>query len=295
MDWDKLRIFHAVAEVGSFTHAGEKLNLSQSALSRQISGLEDSLNIPLFHRHARGLILTEQGELLYRTAHDVFAKLSMVEARLSETKDRPKGVLKITATLAFGTVWLAPRLSEFVTMYPDIEVELILSNRELDLAMREADVAVRLYQPRQADLIQRHLLTGQIHIYASPQYLKKQGTPKTVDDLDHHRLVTYGTATKPPLPDLDWILRAGRTTPRTPALKINNLYGMMEAIKASAGLGALPDFMYRDDTTSLIQVLPDLEGPQFDAYFVYAEEMRASKRISVFRDFLLRKLTESKF
>ena len=295
MDWDKLRIFHAVAEVGSFTHAGEKLNLSQSALSRQISGLEDSLNIPLFHRHARGLILTEQGELLYRTAHDVFAKLSMVEARLSETKNRPKGALKITTTLAFGTIWLAPRLSEFVTMYPDIGVELILSNKELDLAMREADVAVRLCQPRQADLIQRHLLTGQMHIYASPQYLKKQGTPKTVDDLDHHRLVTYGTATKPPLPDLDWILQAGRTTPRTPALKINNLYGMMEAIKASAGLGALPDFMHRDDTARLIQVLPDLDGPQFDAYFVYAEEMRASKRIAVFRDFLLRKITDSKF
>ena len=94
MDWDKLRIFHAVAEAGSFTHAGESLNLSQSAVSRQISALEESLNVSLFHRHARGLILTEQGELLYRTAHEVFAKLAMAEAQLSESKDRPKGQLR---------------------------------------------------------------------------------------------------------------------------------------------------------------------------------------------------------
>ncbi|WP_343562345.1 LysR family transcriptional regulator [Kiloniella sp. b19] len=297
MDWDKLRIFHSVAEAGSFTHAGEQLNLSQSAVSRQISALEDSLKVPLFHRHARGLILTEQGELLYRTAHDVFGKLSMVEAQLAESKDRPKGPLKITTTVAFGTIWLAPRLSEFMDLYPEIEVELILSDKELDLGMREADVAVRLQPPRQAELIQRHLLTAQIHVYGSPQYLKKYGTPQSAEDLDDHRLLAYGSATKPPLPDLDWILHEGRDSknPRKPALKINNLYGMMKALEGNAGLGALPDFMHQGETAGLVQVLPDLEGPQFDAYFVYAEEMRSSNRISVFRDFLLRKVAESKF
>ena len=101
MDWDKLRVFHAVAEAGSFTHAGESLNLSQSAVSRQISALEESLNVPLFHRHARGLILTEQGDLLYHTARDVFAKLSMTEAMLTESKDRPKGPLKVTTSTLF--------------------------------------------------------------------------------------------------------------------------------------------------------------------------------------------------
>ena len=98
MDWDKLRIFHAVAEAGSFTHAGELLNLSQSAVSRQISALEESLNVPLFHRHARGLILTEQGELLYRTAHEVFAKLAMAEAQLERKKaNQPSGWLRSSA------------------------------------------------------------------------------------------------------------------------------------------------------------------------------------------------------
>ncbi|MFD2204240.1 LysR family transcriptional regulator [Kiloniella antarctica] len=296
MDWDKLRIFHAVAEAGSFTHAGEQLNLSQSAVSRQISALEDSLKVSLFHRHARGLILTEQGELLYRTAHEVFGKLAMTEAQLTESKDRPKGPLKITTTVAFGSTWLSPRLLEFIELYPDVEVQLILSDRELDLSMREADVAVRLHPPRQADLIQRHLLTAQMHIYASAGYIKKHGMPRTVDEISDHRLVVYGDDSKPPLPDINWLLRVGIDggAPRRPSMSINNVYAIMKAVRSGAGLGALPDFMTQE-SSDLVQVLPELEGPQFDAYFTYAEEMRSSKRISIFRDFLLRKVAESKF
>src|SRR5436305_711307 len=105
MDWDKLRVFHAVAEAGSFTHAGEALNLSQSAVSRQISALEESLSVPLFHRHARGLIQREKGELQFRTAREVFAKMAMSESLISESKDRSKGRIKITTSVAFGSGW----------------------------------------------------------------------------------------------------------------------------------------------------------------------------------------------
>ena len=296
MDWDKLRIFHAVAEAGSFTHAGEILNLSQSAVSRQISALEDSLRVPLFHRHARGLILTEQGELLYRTAHEVFGKLAMVEAQLSESKDRPKGQLKITTTVAFGSTWLAPRLREFVELYPEVEPRLVLDDRELDLSMREADVAVRMSPPRQADLIQRHLLTVHIHIYAAPSYLKKMGMPKSAADLDEHRLIVYGDEGKAPVPDVNWMLRVGGKDGglRRPTMAVNNVYAIMRAVQAGAGLGALPEFMVQG-TTDLVQVLPELEGPQIDAYFVYPEELRNSSRIQVFRDFLLRNVAESRF
>ena len=296
MDWDKLRIFHAVAEAGSFTHAGEQLNLSQSAVSRQISALEDSLRVPLFHRHARGLILTEQGELLYRTAHDVFGKLAMTEAQLTESKDRPKGVLKITTTVAFGSTWMAPRLGEFMDVFPEIEVHLILEDRELDLSMREADVAIRMAPPRQADLIQRHLLTTQMYIYASPSYIKKRGMPNAPEDLDQHRLIVYGNDTKPPVPDVNWLLRAGRKgrSARQADLTVNNTYAVMRAIRSGAGVGALPAFMALDGE-GLVHVLPDMAGPQIDAYFVYPEELRASKRINVFRDFLLRQVAQSNF
>jgi len=296
MDWDKLRIFHAVAEAGSFTHAGEQLNLSQSAVSRQISALEESLKVMLFHRHARGLILTEQGELLYRTAHEIFGKLSMVEAQLAESKDRPRGLLKVTTTVAFGSTWLSPRMRDFMELYSDIEVHLILADRELDLSMREADIGIRLSPPRQADLIQRHLLTVHMAIFASTHYLKKHGSPSSPEDLDNHRIVVYGDDARPPVPDVNWLLRIGNDSGdlRRPNLTVNNVYGVMRAVQAGAGIGALPEFMVQGQS-DLVQVLPELTGPTIDAYFVYPEELRSSKRIQVFRDFLLRHVAAQRF
>jgi DNA-binding transcriptional LysR family regulator len=294
MDWDKLRIFHAVAEAGSFTHAGEALNLSQSAVSRQISALEESVSVPLFHRHARGLILTEQGELLYRTAHEVFAKLAMAEAQLSESKDRPKGQLKVTTTVALGSTWLTPRMGEFLEVYPDVTVDLLLDDRELDLSMREADVAIRMAPPRQPELIQRHLMTVHMHVYAAPTYIKRYGLPKSVDELDNHKVIVYGEETRPPVPDTNWLLRLGVKGDgrRRPCLTVNNVYAIQRAAEAGLGLAALPEFIVLGNS-NLVRVLPELEGPRIDAYFVYPEELRNSKRIQVFRDFLLRKVAEA--
>jgi DNA-binding transcriptional LysR family regulator len=296
MDWDKLRIFHAVAEAGSFTHAGEALNLSQSAVSRQIGALEESLNVTLFHRHARGLILTEQGELLYRTAHEVFSKLAMAEAQLTESKDRPKGQLKVTATVALGSTWLTPRMGEFLELYPDVAVDLVLDDRELDLSMREADVAIRMAPPRQPELVQRHLLTVHMHVYASPSYIKKHGMPKSAEDLENHKIIVYGDDPRPPVPGINWLLGVGakKGQLRRPLLAVNNVYAILRATQSGLGISALPEFMVQE-AANLVQVLPELEGPRIDAYFVYPEELRNSKRIQVFRDFLLRKVAESAF
>ena len=296
MDWDKLRIFHAVAEAGSFTHAGDTLNLSQSAVSRQISALEDSLKAPLFHRHARGLILTEQGEMLFDTVRDVFAKLSGTEARLAESREKPSGLLRVTTTVALGSVWLAPRIREFLELYPDIRVSILTDDDELDLGMREADCAIRMNPPRQADLVQRHLLAIHVHVFASPEYLKKHGTPKNVGDLDRHRIIVYGEDPRPPFPGINWLLEAGlpEGRRREPILRVNNVYGILRAVENGVGLAAFPDYMAQE-SSKIVQVLPDLEGPTFEAYFVYPEEMRNSKRIAVFRDFLVRKVAETQF
>ena len=291
LDWDKLRVFHAVADAGSFTHAGEVLSLSQSAVSRQISGLEDSLNVPLFHRHARGLILTEQGEKLYKTVHDVFEKLAITEKQIRESKDVPEGPLKITTTVAFGSVWLTPRIKEFIELYPGIDVTVVLDDSELNLGMRQADVAIRMSPPRQPDLIQRHLMTTRYHVYASKEYLEAHGTPETIQDLDHHQLIAYGDDATPPVADVDWLLNLGTDQPRKTALRVNNLYGIYRAVQAGLGIAALPEYMARE-YSRLVEVLPGLHGPSFDAYFVYAEELRHSKRIGVFRDFLVQKLAE---
>jgi DNA-binding transcriptional LysR family regulator len=296
MDWDKLRIFHSVAEAGSFTHAGDTLNLSQSAVSRQISALEDSLRTPLFHRHARGLILTEQGELLYRTVRDVFLKLAAAEAQISESKEKPSGLLRVTTPVALGSVWLTPRLKEFVELYPDIHLNLLVDDSELDLGMREADCAIRTTTPRQPDLVQRHLLTIHVHVFASPAYLKKFGVPKTAADLDTHKIIVYGEDPRPPFPGVNWLLEAGAKPGhrRQPALMVNNVYAILRAVENGIGIAAFPDYMAHE-STKIVQVLPELEGPTYEAYFVYPEELRNSKRIAVFRDFLVRKVAESQF
>jgi len=290
LDWDKLRVFHAVAEAGSFTHAGESLNLSQSAVSRQIQALEESLSVPLFHRHARGLILTESGEVLNRTVRDVFAKLAMTEALLTEGRERAAGRLKITTTTGFGSAWLAPRLHRFLELHPEVSVSVLLDDADLDLAMREADVAIRMHPPKQPDLIQRHIASFGWKVYGSAEYLKQHGMPARPEDLDAHRLVVWGDY-RPPTEEMNWLAEVGRHngSQRRAAVEVNSLNAMLRAVQSGLGLAALPDFI-GGELTGLVQVLPDLKPPRMNAYFVYPEEMRNSKRVSVFRDFLVAEL-----
>ena len=292
MDWDKLRVFHAVAEAGSFTHAGENLNLSQSAVSRQISALEENLQVPLFHRHARGLILTEQGESLNRTVREVFAKLAMTEALLTESKEKPAGRIKVTTTVGFGSSWLAPRLQKFLETYPDVTMSLLLDDADLDLAMREADVAIRMHAPKQPDLVQRHLM--QIHwvVVAHPDYLARAGTPARPEDLDDHKLILFGDY-RPPVADINWLAEAGRRagSPRRALLEVNSMHAMAMAIRSGLGIGVLPDWM-TGELDGLVRLLPEVKAPKVDVYFVYPEELRNSKRVAVFRDFLLARLQE---
>jgi DNA-binding transcriptional LysR family regulator len=293
MDWDKLKVFHAAAEAGSFTHAGEQLGLSQSAVSRQVSALETELKVSLFHRHARGLILTEQGEVLHHTAHEVFMKLEAARAKLTDSRERPNGDLTVTTTPGIGIHWLTPRLGEFLDLYPDIRVTLITTEEELDLAMREADVAIRLRLPTQPDLIQRKLFSLHFHACASPEYLKRFGTPRSVEELDKHRIVVLGGRAPPWLQQSgNWLLKTGidgTTTPRKPWLAINNVLGVLRACQRGIGIAMLPDYLVeRDD--GLVQLFGDTDGPvAYDAFFVYPEELKSVARVQVFRDFLVSK------
>ena len=290
MDWDKLKVFHVVADAGSFTHAGETLGLSQSAVSRQISALEQELKVPLFHRHARGLILTEQGELLFRTAHDVFMKLETVRTLLADSKEKPNGELRVTTAIGLGSYWLSPRLGEFFDLYPDIRLRLILSDEELDLSMREADVAIRLWQPVQPDLVQRKLFTVHFHAYATAEYLKRHGHPRSPEELDSHRILLIGGPMPSYYERLNWLRDAGRPNgePRQPALVVNNVVGLKQACEQGVGIATLPDYLV-ESSEGLVQLFADTAAPELDAYFVYPEEMRSVARVQVFRDFLVSK------
>ncbi|MBK9082337.1 MAG: LysR family transcriptional regulator [Rhizobiales bacterium] len=296
MDWDKLRIFQAAADAGSFTHAGEALGLSQSAVSRQVSALEQDLEVPLFHRHARGLILTEQGEMLLRTVRDVMLKLSAVKTRLTDSRDKPHGELRVTTTLGIGTNWLTPKLGEFLELYPEIHLKTILTDEELDLGMREADVALRMREPVQPDLIRRRLFTMHFHAYASADYLKRHGQPRTLEDLDRHRILGYTGDGSSFLNNINSLPTAGRDPkkPREAAMTVNNITALLRAVENGVGIAVLPDYLIREDS-GVVRLLPQADMPELDCYLVYPEEMKTVARVQVFRDFLVSKAQRWQF
>ena len=296
LDWDKLRVFHAVAEAGSFTRAADTLGLSQSAISRQISSLETEIGAPLFHRHARGLVPTEQGDLLASAAAEMAGKIEGVRSALTETRERPQGKLRIATTVGFGSGWLTERIDRFLELYPDIRLELTLSNEEVDIAMREADAAIRLRQPVQPDLIQRRLFTVHFHVYASPNYVNRNGAPQTVADLDHHRLIAFGENVPRYLSSLNHLKTVGREDepPREPVLEINSILMMRRAVERGIGIAMLPDYAV-GRSSGLVRVLDQSPLPSFDTYFCYPEEMRNAAKINVFRDFLISNAKEWRF
>jgi DNA-binding transcriptional LysR family regulator len=298
MDWDKLRIFHAAASAGSFTHAGDALNMSQSAVSRQVSALERDLKVTLFHRHARGLVLTEQGELLHRTVAEVMTKLQTAETLLADTTTKPSGTLTVAAPVGLGTVWVAQRFREFMDLYPEIRIDLLLNDDQIDIAMREADVAIWTREPEQAELIRRPLFTAKVRPMASTKYTRRFGTPETLEELDKgHRIISYSGQPNQLIPAISWLETAGREgmEPRLPAFRTNSVVAIRYAVLAGIGIGMIPDYM-PEDGTDLLPVLTKTadEQPTLPILFVYPEELKSSKKVQVLRDFLVAKARQWK-
>lgn len=293
MDWDKLRIFHASAAAGSFTHAGEVLNMSQSAVSRQVSALEKELKVVLFHRHARGLVLTEPGELLFRTVSDVMTKLQTAALLISDSKTKPSGELRVAAPVGLGSVWVTRQMCEFLDLYPDIRIDLLLDDEQIDITMREADVAIWTREPEQPELIRRPLFTAKVRAMASTHYVRRFGAPQTLAELDQgHRIISYSGQPSQHLPAITWLETVGREgrEPRTPAFRVNSVVAIKYAILAGAGIGMIPDYMTEHET-DLVHVLTklDIEKPSLPILFVYPEDLKTSKKVQVLRDFLVSK------
>ena len=296
MDWDKLKIFHTVAEASSFTKAATVLNLSQSAISRQIQSLENELKIKLFERHARGLVLTENGKYLFQTAHEVISKLKNVEATFSDEKNKLKGKLTVTTVVSFGTTWLTPRIKEFMDLHPEIEIELIFDDRELDLSTREADVAIRMRRPKQLNLIQKKFVDFNYHIYGSNEYLEKNGYPKILKDLNKHKFITYGKGAPSPVYNPDWVLKLGTQEgkKRKSVMKVNSVYGLLLAVQSGVGLAALPDYITHN-IPNLTKILPEETGKPTETHFVYPASLKNNARLMAFRNFIFSKVSEWKF
>lgn len=289
LDWDKLKTFHAAAQTGSLTAAAEKLNISQSAVSRQIAALEDQLNTPLFHRHARGLTLTEQGHILFTTAQDMARNVALAQARVIDSRGKPQGILRVSTPISLGSNWLMSVLPEFLTAYPEIDLQIVLEDEEHDLSAMDVDCALRPWPTTEGDVIERRLGTISQSLYASDIYLTNNGAPTSLEDLDNHDIIAFGSLIPKRLHSTNWVLKAGRDSgnPRKPKMELNNLHGIMRAAEAGLGIVGIPDYM-TSLSRRLVRVLPQVKGEPFDVFFVYPSELRGSVKAKVFREFLLK-------
>jgi DNA-binding transcriptional LysR family regulator len=217
-------------------------------------------------------------------------KLHTAEALLSDATTKPTGELRITAPVGLGTIWVTQRLREFMELYPDIRVEVILNDDQIDISMREADVAIWTREPEQSDLIRRTLLTVKVRAFASTHYVRKYGTPQSLEELDRHRFVSYGAPTGHHLSVLSWLESAGRDgkEKRSPVFRANSVIALKYAIRAGIGIGLIPDYL-TDEETELVPVLSEVDLPTMPIIFVYPEELKTAKKVQVLRDFLVSK------
>lgn len=291
LDWDKLRLFHTVAESGSFTEGARRLGMSQPALSRQVSALEQAIGAKLFHRHARGLAMTHEGEQLFAATTEMMDRVESTRQAIELSRNRPTGEIRLTTTVSFGSTWLATVMADFLDRYPDIQVTMLLSDDDLDLQKREADVAIRFHAPTQTDLMQKRLAPIRYRICGSPDYFSRHGVPRSVEDLDRHRLIAFGEAAPGAIRGVNWILDVGHQgPPRTPALVVNSIFGVLRAAESGVGIAALPSYLVRASGGVKV-ILPEVQGPVFRTHFVYLPELKNAVRLNVLRDFLVERMT----
>jgi DNA-binding transcriptional LysR family regulator len=293
MDWNRLRTCRVVHRAGSFTKAGQMLNLTQSAVSRQVAAVEAELGGDIFLRNNDGLVPTEMGISFLETIDRMWQALELGLAQLNELKDDPQGPLTLTTTAGFGSAWLSSRMKKFNDRYPNIEVTLLLvDNAELDLRQREADCAIRFQHPTEPRLVRRFIDDYSYHIFGSREYIERRGMPTSLDDLENHQLIVYGDGIgQPPIEKINWLLTEGMPEgmTRKASLRVNSVYGIYRAVEAGLGLAALPFYM-SERSAKLIEVLPDIAGPSIPVYFVYPEELGPSRRIAALRDFIIEEI-----
>lgn len=293
VDWDKLRVFSKIAEVGSFSKASEVLHTSQSALSRQVSILEQEVGYALFKRLPRGLVLTPEGDVLYKTAKDIILRLASAEMMLLENKEAPRGLIRVEVTHVLGTFWLPQRLLEFSASYPDIYFKLTFTEEPPDFSSKKIDLSLSLFPTYDPQFLCSPPIQSPTGLYASELYLKTHGIPKTLADLDQHRLIIMQDLeiVSPFLSHWRWLLEIGRPqdVPRSFALSFNNFQGLYYATRNHAGIAQLPKFCVQPED-NLVEVLIDVPKPTVSRYVACPQEVLSLKRVFIFRYFILEKL-----
>ncbi len=291
MNLDKLRIFHHAGMAKSFTNCG--LHLSPSAISRHISDLEYWLKVKLFVRHPKGMTLTPEGEKLLETCHTVFKELEGVKSTISIDTEKPEGLLKITTPSGWISTIIVRLIETFLEDNPAVRLSIKSFDGVPDFSRSEADIALLPFIPEDDTIAGEKLMTLNLGMYASPAYLQKHGTPKSLDDLKDHQLVSYGEHDHP-MVNINWHLKAGMTEgqSREPYLTINNMY---YAAEAGYGIVTLAKENVLLRKNRLVPILPEVAGPVIDAYCVYPKRLEKSQRIQAFIHYLKQESHEHKW
>lgn len=294
LEWDKLKTFYWVAQLGSFAKASHHLNLSQSALSRQVAKLEYQVGRSLFNRSVKGVKLNDAGQQIYQLSKRILSDVEITEGKIVEDENEPSGNLKLSCTTSLASTWLVHYLTNFLEKHPKLSLSVVATDEEPDLSTCEVDIAIRSAMPERDDLIQEKLKSFQVKLFASKKYIEKFGTPKSLEDLANHRIITYGSTRNAPFDNIDWISTIGMPIGkiRPSCLRINSALGMYHA--ANEGLGIVPfcegfeNFATYKNST-LVPVLQEVTGPKADRFFIYSSKQKTSSKIQA----LLSHLKES--
>jgi DNA-binding transcriptional LysR family regulator len=283
-DWGDLRFFLATARKGSTLAAARDLGVNQTTIARRIAALEAALSVRLFDRHREGYRLSEAGAAIFTQAERIAVEAETFERLVAQRKRDLSGVIRVTTPEEFAEVVLTPWLAEFIDLYPDIKIEVIATERRLDLARGEADIAIRATkQPREPGSVVRKLADAPWAIYCSRRYAAKHGAPACADGLNDHLLI--GVDGK--LTTVDAFVWLAKVAPRAKIRSVcNTISNMLVAVKTGHGAGALP----RDigiAQSELIECFPLPEITHYGWYLIVPEALKDVPRIKAFNQFIV--------
>lgn len=289
MDLEKLKVFYQVVKQGSISAAAQKLRVAQSAVSRSISMLEAEFNTQLFIRPggAKGVILTDVGQILFTSAKKILDIENFTTVEIEDFNREPFGTLKIVSSLGIINFWFIDLIKDFNGLYPQLNLILEGYNEvDVNFETSDADVLIGPFMPQASELVQQYLMSYPLKMYASKDYLKTFGTPKTLADLDNHRIIIFSTSRKSFLGNVDWHLNLGCPpgVSRKPFLQVNSSLALKKA--AAQGLGIISMSPNFPGVNELIQILPEIEGHRVDIYYSYHRNFKNSKRIIALHEFL---------
>lgn len=291
MEWDRLKTFYHVAQVLSFTRAAEMINITQSAVSRQIRSIEDQLKCSLFVRAKGGLILTQEGQILLDCVRNMYNNAEQARTLIQDSDKEPQGLIKIAATTGFFTGYFADLIPDFLKMYPLIELSIEARNHAPDWNILEFDISFSPLVQDRFNLVAHHMLNNQVALFASPEYLAQYGTPQTLEDLDNHRLIAYGIDSNHPFHKMNWHLYAGvkHGQVRRPYLQINSPEARVQMAAAGLGICTISEEHPGIDKMGVVKVLEKFQMPHVHTYMMYPQHLRNSPRIVAFRNYFVTK------